>query len=44
MPPAFVVVTQLVYSLCRRRWDREKVAVCGVPEVWGLSPSRPELE
>ena len=29
---------------CRRRWDRERVMVMGVPEVWATSPPRPELE
>ena len=28
----------------KRRREREKIAACGVPEVWGLSPPRPEVD
>lgn len=27
-----------------RRQEREMIAAMGVPEVWGLSPPRPEIE
>lgn len=34
----------VVMCVSRRRQEREKLAVAGVPEVWGLSPPPPELE
>ena len=34
----------VIVAICRRRTEREKVSVRGVPEVWALSPERPEFE
>jgi len=34
----------VVMCVSRRRQEREKLAVAGVPEVWGLSPPPPELD
>lgn len=36
-------LTHFTYTL-RRRKEREQVAKHGVPEVWGVSPPRPDIE
>lgn len=33
-----------IICYCSRRQEREMIAAMGVPEVWGLSPPRPEIE